>query len=76
MVSELDVMISLDTSKAIVMREGVLQVVTSSMMSAPCKSRRSAGRGRRGWRTGMPHAHAGQPCTMQVEPHYDDLLGR
>ena len=74
MVAELDVMISLDTSKAVVMREGCAAGGHLINDVRACKAG-SAERGGRGWRTGMPHGACRAARTMQVEPHYDDLLG-
>lgn len=75
MVRELDVMISLDTSKAVVMREGcaagahlindVRSLLEPGALSAAAEAQVPVC---------LMHMQ-GQPRTMQAEPHYDDLLG-
>lgn len=72
---ELDVMISLDTSKAVVMREGcaagghlindVRALLEPGALSAAAEADVPVC---------LMHMQ-GQPRTMQAEPHYDDLLG-
>ena len=75
MVSELDVMISLDTSKAIVMREGC---AAGGHLINDVRALQEPGALGAAAEAGVPvclmHMQ-GQPRTMQVEPHYDDLLG-
>jgi hypothetical protein len=58
MVAELDVMISLDTSKAAVMREGC---AAGAHLINDVRALLEPGRwrGRRCWRSGVPDAHAG-----------------
>lgn len=75
MVAELDVMISLDTSKAAVMREGckagahlindVRALLEPGALAAAAEADVPVC---------LMHMQ-GQPRTMQAEPHYDDLLG-
>ncbi|QNF16045.1 dihydropteroate synthase [Aeromonas jandaei] len=75
LVSECDVMLSLDTSKAVVMREGckagahlindVRALLESGALDAAAEARVPVC---------LMHMQ-GQPRTMQVEPHYDDLVG-
>lgn len=75
MVRELDVMISLDTSKAAVMRDGcaagahlindVRALLESGALTAAAEAEVPVC---------LMHMQ-GQPRTMQAEPHYDDLLG-
>ncbi|ELM3751551.1 dihydropteroate synthase [Aeromonas dhakensis] len=75
MVRELDVMISLDTSKAAVMREGcaagahlindVRALIEPGALAAAAAADVPVC---------LMHMQ-GQPRTMQAEPHYDDLLG-
>lgn len=75
MVAELNVMISLDTSKAAVMREGckagahlindVRALLEPGALAAAAEADVPVC---------LMHMQ-GQPRTMQAEPHYDDLLG-
>ncbi|QWL64982.1 dihydropteroate synthase [Aeromonas jandaei] len=75
LVSECDVMLSLDTSKAVVMREGcqagahlindVRALQEPGALDAAAEARVPVC---------LMHMQ-GQPRTMQVEPHYDDLVG-
>lgn len=75
MVRELDVMISLDTSKAVVMKEGcaagahlindVRALLEPGALDAAAEAEVPLC---------LMHMR-GQPRTMQAEPHYDDLLG-
>ena len=75
LVSECDVMLSLDTSKAVVMREGckagahlindVRALLEPGALDAAAEARVPVC---------LMHMQ-GQPRTMQVEPHYDDLVG-
>ncbi|CAJ1805939.1 Dihydropteroate synthase [Aeromonas jandaei] len=75
LVSECDVMLSLDTSKAVVMREGcqagahlindVRALLEPGSLDAAAEARVPVC---------LMHMQ-GQPRTMQVEPHYDDLVG-
>lgn len=75
MVAELEVMISLDTSKAAVMREGcaagahfindVRALLEPGALAAAAVANVPVC---------LMHMQ-GQPRTMQAEPHYDDLLG-
>lgn len=75
MVRELDVMISLDTSKAAVMRDGcaagahlindVRALLEPGALTAAAEAEVPVC---------LMHMQ-GQPRTMQAEPHYDDLLG-
>ncbi|WP_339010471.1 dihydropteroate synthase [Aeromonas popoffii] len=75
MVAELDVMISLDTSKAAVIREGckagahlindVRALLEPGALAAAAEADVPVC---------LMHMQ-GQPRTMQAEPHYDDLLG-
>ncbi len=76
MVRELDVMISLDTSKAAVMREGckagahLINDVRALQEPGALQAAAEA-------RVPVCLMHMqGQPRTMQVEPLYDDLIGR
>ncbi|BCS48949.1 dihydropteroate synthase [Aeromonas jandaei] len=74
LVSECDVMLSLDTSKAVVMREGckagahlindVRALLEPGALDAAAEARVPVC---------LMHMQ-GQPRTMQVEPHYDDLV--
>ena len=76
MVAELEVMISLDTSKAAVMREGcaagahlindVRALLEPGALAATAVANVPVC---------LMHMQ-GQPRTMQAEPHYDDLLGK
>lgn len=75
LVSECAVMLSLDTSKAVVMREGckagahlindVRALLEPGALDAAAEARVPVC---------LMHMQ-GQPRTMQVEPHYDDLVG-
>ncbi|WP_421253406.1 dihydropteroate synthase [Aeromonas jandaei] len=75
LVSECDVMLSLDTSKAVVMREGcqagahlindVRALLEPGALDAAAEAHVPVC---------LMHMQ-GQPRTMQVEPHYDDLVG-
>ncbi|MCQ4053624.1 MULTISPECIES: dihydropteroate synthase [Aeromonas] len=75
LVSECDVMLSLDTSKAVVMREGckagahlindVRALLEPGALDAAAEARVPVC---------LMHMQ-GQPRTMQVEPYYDDLVG-
>lgn len=75
LVSECDVMLSLDTSKAVVMREGckagahlindVRALLEPGALDAAAEACVPVC---------LMHMQ-GQPRTMQVEPHYDDLVG-
>ncbi|MHC9244675.1 dihydropteroate synthase [Aeromonas jandaei] len=75
LVSECDLMLSLDTSKAVVMREGckagahlindVRALLEPGALDAAAEARVPVC---------LMHMQ-GQPRTMQVEPHYDDLVG-
>lgn len=75
LVSECDVMLSLDTSKAVVMREGckagahlindVRALLEPGALDAAAEASVPVC---------LMHMQ-GQPRTMQVEPHYDDLVG-
>ncbi|MGN5112481.1 dihydropteroate synthase [Aeromonas jandaei] len=75
LVSECDVMLSLDTSKAVVMREGckagahlindVRALLEPGALDAAAEARVPVC---------LMHMQ-GQPRTMQFEPHYDDLVG-
>ncbi|MBW3760884.1 dihydropteroate synthase [Aeromonas jandaei] len=75
LVSECGVMLSLDTSKAVVMREGckagahlvndVRALLEPGALDAAAEARVPVC---------LMHMQ-GQPRTMQVEPHYDDLVG-
>ncbi len=75
MVRELDVMISLDTSKAAVMREGsaagahLINDVRALLEPGALAAAAAAD-----VPVCLMHMQ-GQPRTMQAEPHYDDLLG-
>ena len=75
MVQELDVMISLDTSKAAVMRDGC---AAGAHLINDVRSLLEPGALAAAAGAGVPvclmHMQ-GQPRTMQAEPHYDDLLG-
>ncbi|USP11060.1 dihydropteroate synthase [Aeromonas dhakensis] len=75
MVRELDVMISLDTSKAAVMREGC---VAGAHLINDVRALLEPGALAAAAAADVPvclmHMQ-GQPRTMQAEPHYDDLLG-
>ena len=75
MVRELDVMISLDTSKAAVMREGC---AAGAHLINDVRALLEPGAMAAAAAADVPvclmHMQ-GQPRTMQAEPHYDDLLG-
>ncbi|MGL5815787.1 MAG: dihydropteroate synthase [Aeromonas sp.] len=75
MVQELEVMISLDTSKAIVMREGC---AAGAHLINDVRALLEPGALAAAAEADVPvclmHMQ-GQPRTMQAEPHYDDLLG-
>ncbi|CAB5711849.1 MULTISPECIES: dihydropteroate synthase [Aeromonas] len=75
MARELDVMISLDTSKAAVMREGC---VAGAHLINDVRALLEPGALAAAAAADVPvclmHMQ-GQPRTMQAEPHYDDLLG-
>lgn len=75
MVRELDVMISLDTSKAVVMREGC---AAGAHLINDVRALLEPGALAAAAAADVPvclmHMQ-GQPRTMQAEPHYDDLLG-
>lgn len=75
MVRELDVMISLDTSKAAVMREGC---AAGAHLINDVRALLEPGALAAAAVADVPvclmHMQ-GQPRTMQAEPHYDDLLG-
>ncbi|OZG40555.1 dihydropteroate synthase [Aeromonas sp. A35_P] len=75
MVAELDVMISLDTSKAAVMREGC---AAGAHLINDVRALLEPGALAAAAAADVPvclmHMQ-GQPRTMQAEPHYDDLLG-
>lgn len=75
MVAELEVMISLDTSKAAVMREGC---AAGAHLINDVRALLEPGALAAAAVANVPvclmHMQ-GQPRTMQVEPHYDDLLG-
>ncbi|MGY6038559.1 dihydropteroate synthase [Aeromonas sp. AE23HZ002T15] len=75
MVQELEVMISLDTSKAVVMREGC---AAGAHLINDVRALLEPGALAAATEAGVPvclmHMQ-GQPRTMQAEPHYDDLLG-
>lgn len=75
MVQELDVMISLDTSKAAVMRDGC---AAGAHLINDVRSLLEPGALAAAAEAGVPvclmHMQ-GQPRTMQAEPHYNDLLG-
>ncbi|KHN56016.1 dihydropteroate synthase [Aeromonas hydrophila] len=75
MVAELEVMISLDTSKAAVMREGC---AAGAHLINDVRALLEPGALAAAAVTNVPvclmHMQ-GQPRTMQAEPHYDDLLG-
>ncbi|MGU5845899.1 dihydropteroate synthase [Aeromonas hydrophila] len=75
MVAELEVMISLDTSKAAVMREGC---AAGAHLINDVRALLEPGALAAAAVTDVPvclmHMQ-GQPRTMQAEPHYDDLLG-
>lgn len=75
MVRELDVMISLDTSKAAVMREGC---AAGAHLINDVRALLEPGALAAAAEADVPvclmHMQ-GQPRTMQAEPHYDDLLG-
>ncbi len=76
MVAELEVMISLDTSKAAVMREGC---AAGAHLINDVRALLEPGALAAAAAANVPvclmHMQ-GQPRTMQAEPHYDDLLGR
>ncbi|MGL5031388.1 MAG: dihydropteroate synthase [Aeromonas sp.] len=73
--SELQVMISLDTSKAVVMQEGC---AAGAHLINDVRALQEEGALLAAAQARVPvclmHMQ-GQPRTMQVEPHYDDLLG-
>lgn len=75
LVHELDVMISLDTSKAAVMREGC---AAGAHLINDVRALLEPGALAAAAAADVPvclmHMQ-GQPRTMQAEPHYDDLLG-
>ncbi|HCT5131127.1 TPA: dihydropteroate synthase [Aeromonas hydrophila] len=75
MVAELEVMISLDTSKAAVMREGC---AAGAHLINDVRALLEPGALAAAAAANVPvclmHMQ-GQPRTMQAEPHYDDLLG-
>ena len=75
MVQELEVMISLDTSKAVVMREGC---AAGAHLINDVRALLEPGALAAAAEADVPvclmHMQ-GQPRTMQAEPHYDDLLG-
>ncbi|MDX7758495.1 dihydropteroate synthase [Aeromonas hydrophila] len=75
MVAELEVMISLDTSKAAVMREGC---AAGAHLINDVRALLEPGALAAAAIANVPvclmHMQ-GQPRTMQAEPHYDDLLG-
>ncbi|BEE18958.1 dihydropteroate synthase [Aeromonas enteropelogenes] len=75
LVRELDVMISLDTSKAAVMREGC---AAGAHLINDVRALLEPGALAAAAAADVPvclmHMQ-GQPRTMQAEPHYDDLLG-
>ncbi|MGL4932810.1 MAG: dihydropteroate synthase [Aeromonas sp.] len=72
--AELEVMISLDTSKAVVMREGCQ---AGAHLINDVRALQEPGALRAAAEAAVPvclmHMQ-GQPRTMQVEPHYDNLL--
>lgn len=73
--AELEVMISLDTSKAGVMREGC-QAGAHLINDVRALQDEGALQAAAEARVPVCLMHMqGQPRTMQVEPHYDDLLG-
>jgi dihydropteroate synthase len=73
--TELEVMISLDTSKAGVMREGC-QAGAHLINDVRALQEEGALQAAAEARVPVCLMHMqGQPRTMQVEPHYDDLLG-
>ncbi|MGL6005983.1 dihydropteroate synthase [Aeromonas sobria] len=73
--AELEVMISLDTSKAGVMREGC-QAGAHLINDVRALQEEGALQAAAEARVPVCLMHMqGQPRTMQVEPHYDDLLG-
>lgn len=75
MVRELDVMISLDTSKAAVMREGCAAGAhLINDVRALLEPDALAAAAAADVPVCLMHMQ-GQPRTMQAEPHYDDLLG-
>lgn len=75
MVRELDVMISLDTSKAAVMREGcAVGAHLINDVRALLEPGALAAAAAADVPVCLMHMQ-GQPRTMQAEPHYDDLLG-
>ncbi|MFM4803580.1 dihydropteroate synthase [Aeromonas bivalvium] len=72
---ELEVMISLDTSKAVVMREAC---AAGGHLINDVRALQEPGALDAAAAAGVPVClmhMKGQPRTMQVEPHYDDLLG-
>ncbi|MGL4765335.1 MAG: dihydropteroate synthase [Aeromonas sp.] len=75
LVSECDVMLSLDTSKAVVMREGCK---AGAHLINDVRALQEPGALDAAAEACVPvclmHMQ-GQPRTMQVEPHYDDLVG-
>lgn len=75
MMRELEVMISLDTSKAAVMREGCAAGAhLINDVRALLKPGALAAAAEADVAVCLMHMQ-GQPRTMQAEPHYDDLLG-
>ncbi|MFQ2157143.1 dihydropteroate synthase [Aeromonas hydrophila] len=75
MVAELEVMISLDTSKAAVMREGcAVGAHLINDVRALLEPGALAAAAVADVPVCLMHMQ-GQPRTMQAEPHYDDLLG-
>ncbi|BCO12588.1 dihydropteroate synthase [Aeromonas hydrophila] len=75
MVAELEVMISLDTSKAAVMREGCAAGAhLINDVRALLEPEALAAAAVADVPVCLMHMQ-GQPRTMQAEPHYDDLLG-
>ncbi|RQM77656.1 dihydropteroate synthase [Aeromonas jandaei] len=75
LVSECDVMLSLDTSKAVVMREGCK---AGAHLINDVRALQEPGALDAAAEASVPvclmHMQ-GQPRTMQVEPHYDNLVG-
>ncbi|MFM5844173.1 dihydropteroate synthase [Aeromonas sanarellii] len=75
MVKELDVMVSLDTSKAAVMAAGC---AAGAHLINDVRALQEPGALDAAAEVGVPVClmhMKGQPRTMQAEPHYDDLLG-
>jgi hypothetical protein len=75
MVAELEVMISLDTSKAAVMREGC---AAGGHLINDVRALQEPGRWARrpGWRSGVPDAHAGQPEPCRQSRYMTICWGR